>query len=359
MDTHAKSTSSPRLIYLDALRGIAAGSVAFKHYLLVFGIPPIFLKLQSFLPQNFYADGSPEVAFFFVLSGFVLALGYFDGRKNISELNIWQTYFSRGARIYPAFLAVFLLSWLLKPFLYSHLASDEHLRILNYYWPQDLSLSHILKQLSLMHFSDRGTPLVSPDWTLISEVKYSLLLPFLLLVAHKSRLWFLIFTGFLILALGEKDYLLSGFSIGILIASMFQFIYPQLKSTTAFVKILILLAILALYFISPLLPIPQMLTASLAGGLVLCLAFSSLNFQNFLNTLPLKFLGKISYSIYLSHFFVLLGIAPYWRTWVLTLQYGLALDILFSALATILISSFFYYSAEKPGIWLGKIKISK
>lgn len=93
--------SSPgRLVALDAFRFFAALCVVIYHYNLNFE-----LRLDRWSPA--FAHLYVMVDFFFILSGFVIALAY-SGR--LSTLRNWRDYLvSRLARIYPLHLATLLL----------------------------------------------------------------------------------------------------------------------------------------------------------------------------------------------------------------------------------------------------------
>lgn len=343
---------SERITYLDALRGIAASSVAFKHYLLVFGVPPALEVIKTYLPHNFYFDGNPEVSFFFVLSGFVLSYRHYNEQPR-PAINLWVTYLSRAARIYPAFFAIFLMSFIAKYFVYQNIAGEEHFRILSYHWPQQLTIENLLKQLTLMPSSSRGMPIVSPDWTLINEVKYSLFLPFLLLVSNRSQIWFVVLSLLLLFNLGEPDYLLFGFALGICIAMAYGSILPKLRTSSFGQKFILLLIVLSIYYAGPLIAIPKAFSSSLAGAGVMCLAFSSRRIQQMLRTRILKYLGKISYSVYLSHFLILLAVAPYWRGWLVQYEWAFFFDVSLFAISVLILSTLLFYIAEQPGIRLG------
>jgi peptidoglycan/LPS O-acetylase OafA/YrhL len=89
----------PHLHALTGLRLIAALAVYFSHVAAPAGAPTWLLTLQQ--------SGYVGVTFFFILSGFVLALNYFDRLRTREQ--IWRYAVARFARIYPLYLAV--LAW--------------------------------------------------------------------------------------------------------------------------------------------------------------------------------------------------------------------------------------------------------
>lgn len=77
-----------KFLALESLRGIAAISVVLFHF-----------KIGSHLHISFIANAWLMVDFFFVLSGFVIALNYIDKIKNVKELFNFQQ--RRFLRLYP------------------------------------------------------------------------------------------------------------------------------------------------------------------------------------------------------------------------------------------------------------------
>ena len=92
-----------RKTYLDGLLGWAALIVLFGH------LGPVFLiaKYKMYV-MSFFMDGELAVHVFFVLSGFVLSIGFFESGKRIilKELLI---------RRYPRLAVPVVLSCLLAP----------------------------------------------------------------------------------------------------------------------------------------------------------------------------------------------------------------------------------------------------
>jgi peptidoglycan/LPS O-acetylase OafA/YrhL len=84
---------------LTGLRLFAALAVYFSHVAAPAGAPDWLRALQK--------SGYAGVTFFFVLSGFVLALNYFDSLRTPRQ--VWSYAAARFARIYPVYLVA--LSW--------------------------------------------------------------------------------------------------------------------------------------------------------------------------------------------------------------------------------------------------------
>lgn len=90
-------SSKSKILYIESLRGIAALSVAFYH----FGI-------NSYLTSNSFIKNSwLMVDFFFLLSGFVIALNFQNKIYNFSDSLKFQA--RRFFRLYPLHIAVLLV----------------------------------------------------------------------------------------------------------------------------------------------------------------------------------------------------------------------------------------------------------
>ena len=86
-----------KILYLESLRGIAALMVAMSHF-----------RIDSFIYQNqFVGNSYLWVDFFFVLSGFVIALNYQFKIKNFHSLFTFQA--KRFVRLYPLHLILLFI----------------------------------------------------------------------------------------------------------------------------------------------------------------------------------------------------------------------------------------------------------
>lgn len=154
--------SSPREIKsLTGLRGLSALWVVFIHY---FGFinfqESTFLSLLS----HFRYNGNVPVDIFFILSAWVLCLAYEPVFSSEIKFKSYIKYLKRRfIRIYPAFLF-----WMLAFVLIFDLIQGK------------LPILKILANLFLIHNFFEGTVISSVFWTLSSEWVLYLLFPFLL-----------------------------------------------------------------------------------------------------------------------------------------------------------------------------------
>ncbi len=147
-------------------RFIAALTVVFFHY-----GQNIFPANISFLFENITA-GPIAVGYFYVLSGFIMAIAYYqpnaDKRTSLSKKKYWV---ARFARIYPVYLLALLIIVAAK---YKTLADD---------WAA-LPLHLLLLQSWLP-----GYPITlnTPGWSLSVEAFFYFCFPFLLIWIYKQR----------------------------------------------------------------------------------------------------------------------------------------------------------------------------
>ncbi len=105
-----------RLLVLDSMRGIAALTVMVFHLTTPFqggaaldaGVPADnwILNVMTFTPFHLLWEGHEAVYFFFVLSGFVLALPFLGDK----EVSLAGYYTKRIFRIYPPYLVAVLVA---------------------------------------------------------------------------------------------------------------------------------------------------------------------------------------------------------------------------------------------------------
>ena len=152
-----------RLAELDGLRGLAALSVFFCHAGM-FGPPWNVLA--------FLGDGSAAVDLFFVLSGFVLARSLLARRQNY-----WEFVWRRVARLYPAYWGAVLVALALM--ISSNRAGLAPLGDLHV-WAKPITVEQLIKHFFLI------TPSIDVHWanysiwSLVVEMRISLLFPLLL-----------------------------------------------------------------------------------------------------------------------------------------------------------------------------------
>ncbi len=355
-----------RIEYLDSLRGLAALAVIFSHFFGGYGGFFNWGNAPIIHPLRIVYDGATAVSLFFVLSGFVLAWRHEMtlGLKGHESFSLGSFYILRITRIFPAFWFALLLSAVCYRYLYVPYetrppASEWALGI----WSHDFSLVDVLKQATL----NAGTPhrLLPQDWTLREEVRYSFLMPILILIATRSSVWLMVFCA---LAIGgfRLSSALFQFSLGVLIAKHHLQLDRIFRRWPRWVPACCLLFAVVLCEAhhcaqtDGLRKFLQWYVGGVGVALLLVCVLQMRTLQQFLSIRVLRFFGQISYSVYLFHFTILLTVTPFCIRQLNNA--GVQGDnlIRFIALAimlglTIILSTISYYLVEKPGIRLGKI----
>lgn len=302
---------------LDALRGLAAAWVALSHISSAGQwIGDALHPLVRFTPLRLLSQPHVPVIFFFVLSGFVLH------RSIATRHDSYPAYAARRfTRIYMPYAAslIFAACGMLlfaNPAVTAG-ASDPD-------WA-DLSLATLAG-----HFAMTGTRLHSQlngvIWSLIHEMRISLILPFLSMVFTRSILagalvglavslmGFAIllaagqtqfyFPNTAILAIPMSMFYVAPFAVGIATSEIVQRNNARTLLIGAVLCVglcFVLFRLLGLNYTG----LSDYIVATAAGA-VIALSVSSSRLSATLTTAPLQNLGRISYSLYLFHLPVML-----------------------------------------------------
>jgi peptidoglycan/LPS O-acetylase OafA/YrhL len=177
-----QTAPSHRFRSLDAFRGIAALIVVAHHVML--SLPDGIRGRLDFIESPLGMGGRFAVMLFFVLSGFVLSLPYFAG----NNLAYGPYLVRRLSRLYPPFAFAVLISallcWLLGgPIL--PIASSW----LNDPWSKPLTAGVVMSHLLMVGIGVRQSiSLDGPIWSIIIEMRVSLIFPLLVLYIRRFGL---------------------------------------------------------------------------------------------------------------------------------------------------------------------------
>ncbi len=295
------SVSSGKILQLESLRGIAALVVAFYHF------PSDFILTDNLFVKN----GALMVDFFFVLSGFVIALSYLD---RISE---WSTLVSfqlrRFWRLYPLHLITLIFFFAMeaiKPVLTSQLGLSfgtpafSISTVPDFFW--NLTLTHSIFSTEMGYNY--------PSWSISTEFITYFIFGLLLLAPHFARVPLfigMVLLGFSVtLAFSElplEDTVGLGiwrcfycFFLGVLTFILMSKIPPLrfgdltgILSLAISVLAVVYLAHTPVHIFIPLLFCALVLVmAALREDTV---TWAALNWR------PMVWLGTISYSVYMIH----------------------------------------------------------
>jgi len=371
---------------LDSLRGLAALTVMIHHILLVlpvFALPylapmPFIVRLIRFSPLGVIMAGREAVIFFFVLSGFVLALPFLKQDKVLP----YRPYIiKRICRIYPPYLIAVAFAILMNTFCYRGTTAGLS-EWFTTFWQPRIDWQAAFEHLPLIN-SFASTKFDPVIWSLIVEMRLSLLFPLIIYFVLKFGWRANLLGGILCSFIGWGFYFLKHrnvihfehnyfdtfscilmFVVGALLAQNRDWLkekFLRLKKTGKYTACcLTLLAYtngcwLEHLFPSPLLQkflssqLPQdfMVTAAVAAFIIMALASGKISRVLLLK--PLHYLGKISYSFYLFHMICLLALVH--------LFYGVLpfpLIILLVILASFGTAALSYHWIEVPCIRLGR-----
>lgn len=348
-----------RYIEIDSIRGIAALSVVFGHFLGI-GFEAI-KKYQVWA----YIDASPlsilwashqAVIMFFILSGFVLSLPFLNDKP----FSYPGYLIKRTLRIYtPYYLSLLLVLLIRLIFNYNGVYGFRRA------WEDEITTESVIQHLILIgnYSSDSLNPVV---WSLIHEMRISIIFPLLILMIIKLD-WkksLLIGIGFSFAATGMNfalniqhnyfdtiHYVLM-FIVGALLAKHRESVIAWVGSIKTNKKLPLFGIGILLYAYAYKIGLPGGISdwVTVTGAVILLMSgLSAGRVSSFLKHRVVAFFGDISYSVYLYHVIILFTL-----TNLLHGMVGNWLICLVSFVITIFVSKVSYSYIELPAIRLGR-----
>lgn len=318
-----------------------------------------------------YHLGGMGVTFFFILSGFILSYNYATKFMDWSSRQLLSMWISRVSRIYPVHIFMFILS---LP--------------LSYIYARDYSIADTLSNIMLLQswypngqgaFSYNGV-----SWTLSCELFFYLTLPFVLFTCTRGALQAKASLLILIMILIMLIIWLVSFSAGHDINEYsfkwwFYVISPYLRWTDflfgialgytflkvksireaktnlfSWLEVLSLSSVVGFYFYFLYSELPFKWNYSayfnpLFGAIIYIFAFQDGLISKFLSMQALTYLGRISFSIYMTHQVLMF----YWNRYIANLNYIAstkeeALNQIIYCAAVIIMSAVTYHTIENP-----------
>ncbi len=349
-----------RIKSLDALRGLAALLVVIHHLYLVALGDGVAAAWPAATPLNIVVLGRPNVILFFVLSGYVLTLPFLGHEPQ----GYGRYLLKRFCRLYLPFVAAILASAVL----YAVIAPGPIPALGDWFntdsWNTPLGWEMLARHLLMTGLPGDGG-LDNVMWSLVYELRISLIFPLLVLFVRTGPLRALMLT---LLGFGLLDYAIAHFGIrppfygptpalsllvtayfttffvfGIVLAMEAESIGMALAKMKPWaLGVLWMVAIIAL---SP--------RADLANGigasLLIILSAKSGVGADLLNRPSLQWLGRVSYSLYLTHLLVILaavhllyGLIPLWAI------------LVGSVPVSLIVAETAYRLVEAPAMTLGR-----
>lgn len=355
--------NTKKLVHLVSIRGLAAWLVVLFHSVALWysALPQTPMILLRAVERGYLA-----VDFFFVLSGFIIFINYYGKFDNHFRHNLLMFYWNRLTRIYPVhllMLGIYLL--LCVAFLYR---STSHMV------PAGYTFSGFLQSLFLVQ-AWGATPMTwnVPSWSISAEWFVYLLFPFIaVLLRHRVRGVAIHFVGvvatlIVIIAIYWANGAASlgvmwpglplarslcEFTLGALAGSLYIYHAAFLQRCRSAVALLIGVAalILAATDVPNYAIVPGMFFL-----MVVYLITDKGRLSLLLSNRLLVYLGEISYSTYLVHYFVYDAFKAGW------VEGGTPVSIfalLMSFVVVLLLSMLMYKFVELPaqaylraGLW--------
>lgn len=346
--------SKVRLIELDALRGIACFSVMLYHCLLV--LPAFFGAISheststigwllANTPLHLFWAGHEAVLLFFIISGFVVSLPYYNGRR----FNYVTYLIKKFRRIYiPYIVSIFLSVALMALLVDKSIASlDISIWFLGM-WEHIPTTSDWIHLFFMMRPEDTHN-VNTTTWCLYYIMQISIFLP-LFILAIKRTHWG-VFLVVEIIFSTLKAYILhytAFFILGCLLAKHYQAILDKIYGLHRYTIVILAFLACFLYLFPWLVPgdIADLYGDEITGfGAVvfICLAIGNPRAKACLSHPTLLYLGRISYSILLIHPIVLLS-----TVYLLFTLLPLAIIICLVPLISVVVAHIFYQYVERP-----------
>ncbi|GIL38142.1 acyltransferase family protein [Roseiterribacter gracilis] len=347
-------TKTGHLNALTGLRGIAAWWVALYHFRFEFpaGMPDWALPLVS--------RGYLAVDLFFILSGFILALNYANKVGTLESGTVRAFLIARVARIWPLH-AVMSVLFLINPIAILFFSTQKSLagRYPFDHWVMGLFLVQNWGFTTKMDWN-------VPAWSISTEWAAYLLFPLLVAFAWRvARTRFaaavgvitmLILTALVFNALGARsvdhDIPKYGLVRCLLEFTTGLFLYRAWSLGRVVPMVHVALALVAACAIAAFAmgAGPDWLFLPTAFVATIVLLATGKGPARILAWGPILFLGEISYSTYLAHWFV-----RDWTKFLVMDHYGATLPLFVFLGATFVASVALFYGVEKPGrSWMRK-----
>ncbi len=353
--------SNSKLIYLDGLRGIASLIVVFHHLILTYfwgmysgSINQIkfpFEYLYASTPLNLFYAGNFAVCIFFILSGYVLAHKFFI-EYDLSKLasSVFRRYFRLAI---PVILTVFIIYIIERLGLFHNDSMSDFVGSGN--WIRDAvynsaDIKELFKEITSQSiFLSESRKYLNVLWTLSYEFKGSMLVFLIVFLRKYVKIKKFFYIGLILLTF-QTYYL--GFVLGVCFLEL-EF-SKQLEKYKPNYVVQVLLLCIVIYFGSvaskefPLYAWWYNLTESLivdpwvfahyiAATALMYLVIVNNVMQKVLSLKPMRFLGRISFGLYLIHLVVISSFSLWFTSYLNDQGIGYINGFIINALISIVL----------------------
>tara|TARA_R110002012_G_scaffold99980_2_gene238444 strand:+ start:130975 stop:132081 length:1107 start_codon:yes stop_codon:yes gene_type:complete len=346
---------------LDAYRGLAAILVIIGHTELIKN----FNSLKNFFEEGpfIFHLGEIAVTFFFVLSGFLITYLILEEENKTGRLNVRKFYLRRLLRIWPVYYLMLFIGFFVFPYSWDFFN----------FWPQEISDNNFSSAFLyylffLPNVSTVSNPVGFQSWSIGVEEQFYLFWPvifyFILSKRYRFVILIIIYLALPIIKISPKflDYeflsTLKNFfvrarfenmALGGLAALLFYKNWVANKKKLMAFGIVILIFFLIFEIELPL-NLETIIYPLLFVNLILFTIINSSS-KGFLEAKPFKYLGKISYGLYMYHLIPIYILINFFYPDGRLFSNVFINQVLFhlSVLAlTIMVSSLSYHFMEKP-----------
>ena len=356
-----------RLDELDSLRGLAALSVVLGHFLHT--LPPsppegslLFNTLRVFkgTPLFLTVAGHEAVILFFLLSGFVLCLPWLNANRIAYTPYVVRRVF----RIYVPYLAAVLFTFLCATLLYSG-ALPAFGEWVNRPWSIRATWKSFADHVLLVG-SFKNAQFNPVIWSLVHEMRISLVFPFVVLILRTANWRYCCAAAVALSCVGviankltadHTDYFytlhyLGFFIVGFLLARHRHDLGKLYACCGRRAQIPFWAGAIGAYTYGHLMNfiVLQDWVIGIGAGIFILLAQHDPYCRRVLGWGVSRFLGKISYSLYLFHAVLLLAVLHVFKGWL-----PLWAMFIVAGLLIALVSSLSWRFVERTSIACGKM----
>lgn len=356
-----------RFLALDAIRGIASLCVVVWHcYNALTNDMRAQLGWFTTTPLRIFLNGDAAVIVFFVLSGYVLSLPYLSGQPP----RYGHFCVRRFCRIYLPFAVAILAAALIYSATDRSPIPGEAIWLNALWLPGSLGLDVLVRHLLMVGTVD-AVMLDGSTWTLVHELRISLIFPLLVLLCRDTRLGVVsgmaifFFAQAFVAATGSIEGMPSGmthgwqtwlvtadfipcFIVGILLAKHRQELRDKCARLSDWQAASLWVLIIMAFTVFPDYFLKQIIVTG-GAALLIVKVMASATARAFLHTSLLQWLGRISYSLYLINAPILFG-----TLFTFHLHAPLLLLLLVSITVSLGVATLMHRWIELPAIALGK-----